>query len=75
MMNALRVVSLFLGYGLIGFGGDYAIGLWAQNVDQVYEDQRVFEYVEVEVAVDVADVDVPDVDTELTPTAQPFRFA
>ena len=63
MMNALRVVSLFLGYGLIGFGGDYAIGLWAQNVDQAYEDVRVFEYVEVEVAIDVADVDV-EVDIE-----------
>jgi len=63
MMNALRVVSLFLGYGLIGFGGDYAIGLWAQNVDQAYEDVRVFEYVEVEVAVDVADVAV-EVDIE-----------
>jgi hypothetical protein len=74
MMNALRVVSLFLGYGLIGFGGDYAIGLWAQNVDQAYEGVRVFEYVEVEVAVDVADVAVEvDVDVAVDPVMVDVR--
>ena len=30
MMGGIRVVSLFLGYGLIGFTGDYAVGLLAK---------------------------------------------
>jgi hypothetical protein len=50
MMSGLRVVSLFLGYSVIGFGGDYAVGLLGQDADSQYN----FEYeVQTDVQVDV----------------------
>ncbi|MCG6957606.1 MAG: DUF4097 domain-containing protein [Gemmatimonadetes bacterium] len=30
-MRGLKVAALFMGYGLVGLGGDYAVGLLAQN--------------------------------------------
>lgn len=60
MTNGMRLVALFLGYGAIGFGGDYAMGLFAQDVDPDYE----FEFElqpEVEIQVDIEPEVVVDV--------------
>jgi hypothetical protein len=48
---------LFLGYGLIGFTGDYAVGLLAQDIDTRQEHQYDYD-VAVEVDVDSASQDV-----------------
>ena len=60
MMRGVRLVSLFLGYGLVGFGGDYAVGLLGQETDpgthHVVVD--VDPVVEVDVDVDMDDFDI-----------------
>jgi len=56
MMGAVKLASLFLAYGFIGFGGDYVVGLLAQ--DQ-HADAHHF-VVDVERVVDV-EVDVAHV--------------
>lgn len=55
MRAGLRVVALFVVYSAIGFGGDYAFGLLAQDRDSVAADVRVRHVVEskVDVVVDV----------------------
>ena len=54
MMREVKVTALFIGYGLVGFGGDYAVGLLAQEPMR-HRDSRV------DVRVDVPELDV-DVD-------------
>jgi len=63
-MSGLRVASLFLGYSVIGLGGDYAVNLLGQNSD----DDNRFEYefaqdfdVHVDVQVDIDPEIVVDV--------------
>ncbi|MGD8322692.1 MAG: hypothetical protein PVJ02_19740 [Gemmatimonadota bacterium] len=53
--RGVKVLSLFLGYGLVGFGGDYAVGLLAHEAPG---DRAVRVRVRPDVKVDV---DVPDV--------------
>ena len=60
MMSGIRVLSLFVGYGLIGFGGDYAVGLLAQDIDVRHEYQYDDVAVEVDVAHVVVEVEVAD---------------
>ena len=65
-MSGIRVLSLFLGYSLIGFGGDYAVGLLAQDIDAVQEYQYDYDVaVEVDVADVVVEVEVADVMVEV----------
>lgn len=66
MMGGIRVVSLFLGYGLIGFTGDYAVGLLAQDIDTRQEHQYDYDVaVEVDVPEVVVEVEVVDVVVEV----------
>ena len=67
MMSGVRVLSLFLGYSLIGFGGDYAAGMLAQGVDVGQEYQYDYDVaVEVDVDVDVdVDIDLVQVDIQV----------
>jgi len=55
MLRAMRVTALFLGYGLVGFGGDYAAGML---VDHPHARRNV----DVNV-----DLDVPDFDVQIEP--------
>lgn len=55
MLRAMRVTALFLGYGLVGFGGDYAAGML---VDHPHARRNV------DVNVDVA---IPDFDLQIEP--------
>jgi len=59
-MRGLKVAALFLGYGLVGFGGDYAVGLLAQDHAPAHRiNVRVKEpVVDVRVAEPVVRVDV-----------------
>ncbi len=57
MLRAMRVTALFMGYGLVGFGGDYAAGML---VDHPHARRNV------DVNVDV-DVDIPDFDLQIEP--------
>jgi len=51
MMRGMKLAALFMGYGLVGYGGDYAVGLLAQEPAR-HGDVRV------DVRVDVPEVDV-----------------
>ena len=51
MIRVAKVAALFMGYGLVGYGGDYAVGLLAQEPMRHQE-------VHVDVEVDVPDVHV-----------------
>ena len=65
MMSGIRVLSLFLGYGLIGFTADYAVGLWAQDIDAGQEYQYDYDVaVEVDVPNVVVEVEVEEVEVE-----------
>lgn len=57
IVRGMKVLSLFLGYGLVGFGGDYAVGLLANE-------PRPDDVVRVRVRTDVK-VDVPDIDVRV----------
>ena len=68
MMSGIRVLSLFLGYSLIGFGGDYAVGLLAQDI----EAGQSYQY-DYDVAVDRAEHPGTTAGV-LTALRPPFRF-
>lgn len=51
MMRGVKIAALFMGYGLVGFGGDYAVGLLAQGPTR-HREVRV-DVPEVDVHVDV----------------------
>ncbi|HSG06724.1 MAG TPA: hypothetical protein VLA36_00100 [Longimicrobiales bacterium] len=46
LISGLKVAALFVGYGFVGFGGDYAVGLLAQEPER-HKDVRADVHVEV----------------------------